>query len=317
MKHRLSNHVQNFLTSRLAAHARVCLGYSGGLDSSVLLHLLTGLRQPMGFTLTAVHIHHGLSVNADAWAAHCQTCCDQLGVPLSVRRVTLRPDGHGLEDAARVARQRIYAEQQAEYLILAHHLDDQAETLLFRLLRGAGVQGLSAMAEQSRLADKIVLRPLLSVSRADLLAYAMATGTTWIDDESNTDQTLTRNWLRHSVFPLLETRFPASRTLLARTAAQMAESAALLEELAREDLIRVAEGEGLRLDRLSQLSAARARNLLRYWLRRECGLSPGRAWTDEALRQLLQARPDHHPELVLGDWYLRRKGGLVVLVQTA
>ena len=269
----------------------------------------------MDFSLSAVHVHHGLSVNADAWALHCESVCGRLDVSLAVHRVTVRLDGHGLEGAARAARHRVFAAQECDFLVLAHHRDDQAETLLFRLLRGAGAHGLAAMAEQGRFGERDILRPLLGVSRAELHDWACARKLAWIDDESNADLELTRNWLRHEAIPLLETRFPAGRAVLARTAGQLAESAALLDDLAAIDCAEVAEAGGLRIAGLAGLSPARAANLLRYWLRRAIGVSPGQAWTGEALRQLLQARPDHHPDLDVGvhGWRLRRRGGLAVL----
>lgn len=308
-----SGQVRDFLKARLFPGARLCLGYSGGLDSSVLLHVLADLRRDLDFSLSAVHVHHGLSVNADAWAASCRLTCDRLGVALAVHRVAVVIDSFGLEAAARAARYRIYADQDADFIVLAHHRDDQAETFLFRLLRGAGVHGLAAMAEERNEAGRPILRPLLSIPRAALSDYARSQAIEHIDDESNADVALTRNWLRHAVFPVLEQRFPACRPVLARTAAQLAESADLLDQLAEADLEQVQDGIGLRLDALLRLGPGRTRNLLRFWLRREVGVLPSRAWLQDALHQLLNAQPDRHPELRVGSCVLRRRGGRIVL----
>ena len=309
----LEGQVRTFLSPRLGPDVRLCLGYSGGLDSSVLLHVLADLRGELGFGLSAVHVHHGLSVNADNWAEQCRQTCIRLGVPLTLSRVEVVVDAHGLEAAARAARYRAYAEQDTDYIVLAHHRDDQVETLLFRLLRGAGVHGLAAMAEERETGSGTILRPLLAVARASLRDYARDHGIVAVDDESNADTALTRNWLRHEVLPQLERRFPAARPVLARTAAQLAESAGLLDELAEADLAPVQEGVGLGLEVLRRLGPARARNVLRFWLGRETGTLPSRAWLEQALEQLLHAGPDRHPALPLGERVLRRRGGYAVL----
>jgi tRNA(Ile)-lysidine synthase len=305
----LPGRVRDFLAPRIFPGARLCLGYSGGLDSTVLLHLLAGLRQEMVFSLTAVHVHHGLSSHADEWARFCQTTCDRLGVPLDVNRVHFVADGRGLEAAARQARYEVFARQAADFVLVAHHADDQAETLLMRLFRGAGVHGLSAMTEDRSLADARLLRPLLEVARDELRRFAHAHHLSHVDDESNDDLSLTRNWLRGEVIPALESRFPASRDVLARTATRLAESATLLDDLARLDLAGADREDGLDLAVLGRLEPARARNLLRYWLKDQTGSVPYAAHLDELLNQLLAAGPDRHPVWSHGGRTLRRYRG--------
>jgi tRNA(Ile)-lysidine synthase len=309
--------VRAFLKARLGPGARLCLGYSGGLDSSVLLHLLADLRHELGFDLTALHVHNGLSRHADAWAECCRLACERLGVPLVVRRVEVVVDADGLEGAARAARYRAFAEQDTDHIVLAHHRDDQAETLLFRLLRGAGAHGLAAMADERAAGTGSIRRPLLAIARETLQAYAAGHCIDHVEDDSNADVALSRNWLRHAVFPLLEQRFPAVRRVIARTSAQLAESAGLLDDLAELDHGQAAAGAGLDLDVLARLGPARARNLLRYWLHRETGNVPSRAWLDDAQAQLLHAGPDRHPELPIAGRVLRRRGGLAVLADAA
>jgi len=201
---------------------RLAVGLSGGVDSVVLLHVLRDLAPRHGFRLSAVHVHHGLSPNADAWARFCRKLCRDWGVPLVVRRVRIQRKGTGLEAAARDARRSVLARLKAEVIALAHQLDDQAETVLLNLLRGAGIRGAAAMPGVGRLGRKTVLRPLLAVPRREILEYARARGLQWIEDESNRDEALTRNFLRLRVGPLLEARFARWRESLARAARHFA-----------------------------------------------------------------------------------------------
>ena len=252
------------------------IALSGGLDSTVLLHLLACLREREALPrLSAVHVHHGLQAVADTWPAHCQALCDELGVPLRIERVQV-DGGASLERAAREARYGAFERQlgRDEVLLTGQHRDDQAETLLFRLLRGAGVRGLSGMPAARRLADGWLVRPLLKVSRAQLEAYARQHGLSWVEDPSNTDTGLARNFLRREVLPALARHWPQAGASLARTAEHMREAEQLLGELAELDLA-AACGEStfawlnvpsLELAALVQLSEARQRNALRYWL---------------------------------------------------
>src|SRR3990170_773233 len=205
---------------------RVAVGLSGGVDSVVLLDLLRAAAPRHGFRLEAGHVHHGLSPRADQWVRFCRTLCRQWGVPLAVRRVKVEKRGRGLEAAARAARHAVFARHPAPVIALAHQLDDQAETVLLNLLRGAGVRGASAMPVAGRLGGKVLLRPLLAVPRREVLAYARARGLRWIEDESNRDAALTRNFLRLRVGPLLETRFARWRERLARAARHFAHAEA-------------------------------------------------------------------------------------------
>jgi tRNA(Ile)-lysidine synthase len=235
---------------------RVALALSGGLDSVVLLHRLRALAAPQGFRLCAVHVHHGLSPNADAWAAFCRKLCRQWRVPLAVRKVRVTRRGAGLEAAARAARRAALERADADAVALAHHLDDQAETVLLNLLRGAGPRGAAAMPARGRLGAKLLLRPLLGVPRREILAYARAHRLAWVEDESNRDDALTRNFLRLHVGPLLEARFPRWRENLARAA------------------------------RLFGAADARAERALRGFLARHGMRAPSTAKLAEMLRQL-------------------------------
>jgi tRNA(Ile)-lysidine synthase len=288
------------------------VGYSGGLDSSVLLHLLAGLRASAGFSLTAVHIHHGLSPQADAWSRHCAQVCHALEVPLAIHRVTVQPAGEGLEAASRAARYRVFSRLDTDILVLAHHRDDQAETVLLQLLRGAGLKGLAAMPEARPLAGTVLLRPLLAATRAEIAAWAVARGIGWVEDESNTDVRLARNALRQQVMPGLVACFPDAAKALAQAAGQFAEAAALLDALAELDGRAAITAEGLALAALRELAEPRARNLLRLFLA-QAGVEIHQETLREALRQLLTARQDAQVRVDFGVYALRRHRQSVVL----
>lgn len=207
---------------------RIAVGLSGGVDSVVLLHQLRE-QHPVA----AIHVHHGLSPNADRWAEFCRKLCKRWEVPLSVHRVAVKKAGRGLEAAAREARYAAFRRDKAPVIALAHNLDDQAETVLMNLLRGAGVRGASGMPERARLGSKILLRPLLGTSRTSIEKYAREKKLNWIEDESNADEALTRNFIRRTIGPLLGKKFPKWRESLGRAARHFAK-----QEIGREDLLR-------------------------------------------------------------------------------
>ena len=214
---------------------RLAVAYSGGLDSTVLLHLLAGLRGEHAYRLSAVHVHHGLLPAAEAWVAHCERQCAALGVPLRVERVSVGRAGRGLEAAAREARYRVFAGLDVDTLALAHQRDDQAETVLLQLMRGGGVKGLAAMPAARALGGITLLRPLLETTRAEIEAHARTHGLSWVEDESNDDVRLRRNAIRRHLLPMLARTFPDAVQTLARAAGQFAEQAALLDDLAELD----------------------------------------------------------------------------------
>jgi tRNA(Ile)-lysidine synthase len=206
----------------------VAVGLSGGVDSVVLLHALSRY-----LPLRAVHVHHGLSPNADAWARFCRGLCKRLDVPLTVRRVRVRADGKGVEAAAREARYAAFRNLPVRALALAHQLDDQAETVLMNLLRGAGVRGASGMPAVRRWSGKLLIRPLLDVPREAVVDYAKRHGLEWIEDETNAAEALTRNFLRRRIAPLLAARYPRWREALARAARHFSRAEVDAETLVR------------------------------------------------------------------------------------
>ena len=281
---------------QLSGHSVVEVGLSGGLDSVVLLDLLYNARNHHDLELSAVYVHHGLSANADAWAEHCRTLCATRQIPLRIERVSVAPSGDGVESAARHARYAIYRQSHAQVIALAQHLDDQAETLLLQTLRGGGPHALAAMPVWRPLTDHIALwRPLLSYTRDQLAAYAAVHGLTWVEDESNADPRYRRNWLRHAINPLLAEKLPDYRQSLQRCAMQMADAAAMLDELAADDLARCVQNGRLQLDALSELSAPRQRQLLLRWVEQSALGTPTPGSVEDFRRQLLRAPADRQP----------------------
>jgi len=274
---------------------RLCCALSGGIDSIVLLDVLDVLRQRFGYALEAAHVHHGLNPAADEWQDFCADLCDRRGIPLHGFKVVVACDHPGgPEEAARMARHAVLSRVACDWLVLGHHRDDQAETVLFRLLRGAGVRGMAAMAaiEPPEVPSSGRLRPLLGTGREEILAYAREKNLGWVDDASNADLRFTRNDLRHRILPAIETRFPAARQTLARAAAHFREAAGLLDELAQADAAATAceDGEGgqrvFSRASLLGLSPARLANLFRWELQRLGMKPPTTARLAEALRQL-------------------------------
>lgn len=281
-----------FLAARLPPGSRLCLGLSGGLDSTVLLHVLAGLRDELQFSLHAVHVHHGLSPNADAWAEHCRRICRDWQVPLTIEPVTVVSAGKGIEDAARQARYAIFTGIDSDAVLLAHHLDDQVETFFMRALRGAGVNGLASMAEDIVWRGRRILRPLLGLTRADLEAYAHRHGLEAVLDESNLDTRLTRNFLRHDCLPAVESRFPAYRRSVARAMAHLGEAQDLLRLLAVEDAARCADFGHPECAQLAGLGAARGKNLLRHWLAETLQRLPGSAQLEALWQQVVSVHAE-------------------------
>jgi tRNA(Ile)-lysidine synthase len=251
------------------AKGRYVVAYSGGLDSTVLLHLM--LQAHAQVPLLAVHVHHGLQPAAEDWPAHCQQVCGRWQVPLTLLRVT-PAQGPGLSLEAEARRARYQSLQailrEGDVLLTAHHQDDQAETLLLQLLRGAGPRGLAAMPSVSEFAPGLHARPLLNSPRIVLESYAGEQGLSWIDDPSNSDTAHARNFLRRELMPLLRQRWPEMAGMLGRSARLCAEAAEMLDWQARQDLDGCAGGMPacIHVPALMRLEPMRRRNLLRAWI---------------------------------------------------
>ena len=248
------------------------IAFSGGIDSHVLLHSIVGLKTELMAPVSAVHVNHGLSSNAGSWARHNREICATLGLELAVIEVDARcPPGESPEAWARRKRYAALAEHigTGRILLTAHHKDDQAETLLLQLFRGAGPAGLSAMPVTQTFSLGWHCRPLLDFSRLELQRYALQFGLQWIEDESNQDTGFDRNHIRHQLLPVIKRHWPGVITTLSRAAHHQAEAAELQDQLARLDLAMIAEGDSLaklNTTALKSLTLSRQKNVLRYWL---------------------------------------------------
>lgn len=313
------------LSPLLFPGARLALGLSGGVDSVVLLQLLRRLAGPLGFHLSCVHVNHNLSPNAKRWAAFCARLCRRHKLALALHEVDVASyRAEGLEAGARRARYQVFASQRdADFIVLAQHMDDQAETVLLQLLRGAGVRGGAAMplvrGQDRHIGDKrapapAILRPMLALSRQQIEAWARANKLSWVEDESNADTRRDRNFLRHRVLPVIAQAFPAYRATLARAAGHLAEASMILNELAQADAKRAARGNRLELAQLKRLGSARAKNLLRWLLLQQGQAAPETDRLQEGLRQLFAARDDAAVRIELGATELRRYSGWAYLL---
>jgi len=312
-------HLLQQLVQLPVAH-RYWVAFSGGCDSHVLLHALAALREQLDTPVHAIHVNHGLQAQAKDWETHCRAVCDALSIPLEVAQIDAgHTQGESPEEAARLGRYAVFTDllQDNDVLLMAHHQDDQAETLLLQMLRGAGLKGLAAMPEVSPLGRGRLARPLLGFTRSILHHYAQQQGLVWIDDPSNADVRYDRNFLRHEIMPLLHQRWPATSSTLSRVAEHMAESARLLQQLAEQDFAthRVS-GDRLRVSSLQTLDIARQRNLLRYWLSKIGGLRmPDHRHLHRIVHEVLAAVEDANPLVSWRGGEVRRYRGELYALQ--
>lgn len=290
--------------------ARFCVAFSGGVDSTALLHATSVLRNDWPhMALRAVHVNHHLQRQAGDWVSHCREFAARFSIPLQILDVAVRPArGESTEAAARAIRYAALSQllMPGEHLVTAHHRDDQLETILLQLIRGAGVAGLSGMPDSAVIARGILLRPLLGVDRADLAAYCRSAELPWVDDNSNDDLRFDRNFMRQRVLPVLRGRWQGMADSVTRSALHLAEAQALLDERAQEDLVLARDGANLRISALRALAPARVRNLLRFWIDRANYPVPSSRVLDQVLVQMLSARTDAMPLIESGQVQLRR-----------
>jgi len=304
------------LKPRLDQANRVWVGFSGGLDSTVLLYQLTQLGIK---GLCALHVNHQLSVNAASWQRHCQAIANSLDCELSVQSVSVEVSGYGLEAAARTARYRAFAAvaEENDVFLTAHHANDQAETFLFRLLRGAGLKGLSAVnAEQEMSIDNKTLkliRPFLAIERQQLLEYANVHQLRWVEDESNRDSHLDRNYIRREVLPRMQARWPQAIERITNSASLLAASEQLLDEYLANDLAVCQEraerlGHSIDLMLFKTFNWRRQQHVLRLWLHSHGYLLPEQKHLVE-VRKLIHASEESAPEVAWGPMLGEGAGG--------
>ncbi len=302
--------LQAALAAQLAAYPakRYWLGFSGGRDSHVLLDLLYQLRQAgqLDTPLTVIHVNHRLHPNADDWAQRCRTVCQQYAIDFKLEAVIATPGaGDSIEAFARQQRYRLIKKQlsDGDIFLSAHHQRDQAETFLLQLMRSAGLQGLRAMPLIKIFGAGQYLRPLLQVPYADIVAYAEAKQLDFINDDSNENCRFVRNFMRHEVLPLLETRFPAAQ-------AHIAQSAAWLQEI--PDL---PAPPALFVKQLQLLSKKQQKQQLRAFVKAKTGLSLSQSQTHYILTHHLQAAADKQPTLVVAGAVIRRFAGQIIITK--
>jgi tRNA(Ile)-lysidine synthase len=294
---------------------RVVVAFSGGVDSTVLAQLLAKQRRRLG-GLRLIHVDHGLQAASGEWSEHCARMARTWRVPfVSLKANIQRRKGESPEAAARDARYELLARamEPGEVLVTAQHRDDQVETLLLQLFRGAGIAGLAAMPATAAFGPGFIARPLLDTSRGEIEALARKSKLSWIEDPSNADTRFSRNFLRHRLMPLIREHWPGAEKAIARSAAHMAEAAALLSDRATQDLAGLADGAGLSVSALRALPVARRRNALRAFIARHGVEMPEASRLKEMSGSLLAARGDAQPEVNWADARIVRRGGRLEL----
>lgn len=311
--------------SQLNQAKRLWVGFSGGLDSTVLLHALAQIPE-LKSRLNAIHVHHGLSNNADAWLEHCQQFCQQLDIPLMAEKVQLTDNKDGIEQAARVARYQAYKKhtQAGDYLLQAHHGDDQIETFMMRATRGSGLQGLASIPKQRQLSESItILRPLLALPRTVLEKYAAQQQLSWVEDESNQDSRYERNWWRNELLPQIWQQFPQRQQVMLRSIEQLQQDAELLEQLLKPLLANCVVDwpwpntaqTALCLTSLQAQSNNSQSYLVRLWLQQHGLMLPSQKWLTEFFDVFLTSAEDAQPILAIANWQLLRHQGKAYLYQ--
>lgn len=288
------------------------VAYSGGMDSHVLLHVMAAVRADYpDLALRAIHVNHALSPDAAAWTTHCEKVSRQLAVPFQQVTIDLQSlSGKSLEEMAREKRYAVFAEKMAEHdvLLTAHHEDDQAETVLLQLFRGAGPKGLAAMPSIKPFATGYLARPLLSLSRAQLIEYAVAHQLAWVEDASNHNVTLARNFLRHDIIPLLTHRWPSIANTLSRVANHCAEAQRVIDDAVSDVLCHMqgSQENTLSVKKLLSLDESKRGYVLRAWLAQQSLSVPSTVKMQQLLGPLLLARPDRFPHVMWGRCEVRR-----------
>ena len=298
------------------ANLEILLGFSGGLDSCVLLHLLANMQTQLDFKLKAIHVHHGISPYADDWLNFCKQKCKLLDIEFDAVKVKINKKGSlGIEGEARELRYEAIKKKQKDIVALGHHQNDQAETLMLQLLRGSGLKGLAGMPEFDK--KRKFWRPMLNIKKELLEKYASENGIKYIKDESNEDINFDRNFIRKKVLPLIESRYPASIETISRSASNISEGYHLNKLLALDDSKNVMSDDGsyLLISDLNKLPNLRAINLIRWWLSFNGLLMPSKKNVEELFRQVKLIKKDTSLNLkISNDRSIRAFGNKLFIV---
>lgn len=301
----------------LTASSRIVLAFSGGIDSRVLLSLLAEYKQHAGCECLAVHVHHGLSVNADEWAKQCRAWALESDIPFVLEKVQLERQGRSLEESARDARYQALSRyvQDGDILLTGQHADDQLETFLLAVKRGSGPKGLAAMAESKPFAQGRLIRPLLQVRRDEIERYARQQGLSWVEDESNQDIRFDRNYIRHQVSPLIDQRWPHFSQAVQRSAQLCAEQEQLLDELLSDKFSQLFNSDGsLSIEGMRGLSHLMRARLIRMWFANMKQRMPSREHLEQIWTQVALAKHDANPVINLAPVQVRRFNQKLYLV---
>lgn len=305
----LYQHFSSFIDQYQTSESKLVLALSGGLDSRLLLTLMARYHREHNKECVAVHVHHGLSANADEWATQCELWCSEEEIPFVLERVTLEKQGKSIEESAREARYQALGKHicLGDLLLTGQHQDDQLETFLLALKRGSGPKGLSAMAQVMPFGEGLLVRPLLMTRRAEIQAVANQQGLSWVEDESNQDTRFDRNFIRHQVSPVITERWSHFPQAVQRSAELCAEQEQLLDELLCEKVEHVSHHDGsLHIQALSEVSPLMRSRILRMWLSRHHVRMPSREQLNKVWREVALCRQDANPALVLSDDQVRR-----------
>jgi tRNA(Ile)-lysidine synthase len=302
--------------SKLISYNKIWVAYSGGLDSQVLLDLLIQ-DVHLKPKIQAIHVNHGLSENADSWTTHCVTYCKKNNIPLTSEQIMLTSLNSNIEEQAREARYAVFQKhiQENECLVLAHHQDDQAETILLQLLRGAGIDGLAAMPMLTSKQGMTIIRPLLDSPKELLKCYAEINDLSFVDDESNNDTRFDRNYLRHEIMPRLKFRWPKASNSLARSAALISKAKSNIDELAILDSGPIIKNNLIIIKKLQLLSRERQLNVLRHWVKINNKRVPNEKKINQIIDNVINAKNDANPEVCFDDIAIMRFNQRLYLVE--
>ena len=309
------------LRSELLSAPQVLVGFSGGLDSSVLLDML--IQTIPSDRITAVHINHGLSPKASQWQAHAELFCQVRGITCHSENVNVEHNGSGPEAAARQVRYDVFEKllHQQGILLLGHHQDDQIETLLYRLMRSSGPLGLSGIPVTRSIGAGTLYRPLLTWAKDELKTYALANSIEWVEDKSNSCNDYDRNFLRNRLIPILSERWPDYRRRLSGVSAISRDSTELCRDLASQDIMSLQSrsergGVSLLIDSFNKLSEVRQKNVLRHWAETQHRQTPSRRIIDEIINSVIESRVDASPKVICGDSEYRRYDGRLYMLDS-